>query len=152
MHNYAIAMKCEAVLKPLTARLACCSSPFIASTYALMRLSSMPRTTPSIRCFKVTAHHHGLKGLRLDSELVPFGFSHLVTSVNPLKLATSLACRRLQHHLGGKLRTPRLASRCMRGNQSQKLRPRNHQVHLIQEFTLTRALDDKLESGGGKAD
>jgi len=26
--------------------------------------------------------------------LAPFGFTHLVTSVNPLKLATSLACRR----------------------------------------------------------
>jgi hypothetical protein len=32
--------------------------------------------------------------LRLNSALAPFGFTHLVTSVNPLKLATSLACRR----------------------------------------------------------
>ncbi len=40
----------------------------------------------------------------------------------------------------------------MRGNQSQKLVPRNHQVHVIQEFTLARALGDKLESGGGKVD
>jgi hypothetical protein len=39
-------------------------------------------------------HHHGLKSLRLNSALAPFGFTHLVTSVNPLKLATSLACRR----------------------------------------------------------
>ncbi|WP_396435889.1 hypothetical protein, partial [Limnohabitans sp.] len=30
----------------------------------------------------------------LDSELASFGFTHLVTSVNPLKLATSLACGR----------------------------------------------------------
>jgi predicted nucleic acid-binding protein len=30
----------------------------------------------------------------LDSALAPFGFTHLVTSVNTLKLATSLACRR----------------------------------------------------------
>jgi hypothetical protein len=57
-----------------------------------------------------------------------------------------------QHHLSGKWRAPRLASRCMRRNQGQQLRPRNHQVHLIQKLTLARALGDKLESGGGKAD
>ncbi len=39
-------------------------------------------------------HHHGLKSLRLDGDLTPFCFTHLVTSVNPLKLAPSLACSR----------------------------------------------------------
>ena len=39
-------------------------------------------------------HHHGLKGLRSNKELTSFGFTHLVTSVNPLKLALSLACSR----------------------------------------------------------
>ena len=57
-----------------------------------------------------------------------------------------------QHHLSGKRRAPRLASRCVWGNQPQELRPRNHQVHLIQKLTLARALGDKFESGGGKAD
>ena len=56
-----------------------------------------------------------------------------------------------QHHLSGKRWAPRLASRCMRRNQGQQLRPRNHQVHLIQKLTLARALGDKFESGGGKA-
>jgi hypothetical protein len=37
-------------------------------------------------------------------------------------------------------------------NQTQQLRPRNYQVHLFQEFTLTREFCDKFESGGGKAD
>src|SRR5450759_4341874 len=50
-----MAMKLVAVLKPLAARLACCSKPFMASTYALLRLSNIPRTTPSMRCFKVAA-------------------------------------------------------------------------------------------------
>lgn len=40
-------MKLLAVLNPLAARLACCSSPFMACTYVLLRLSSMPRTTAS---------------------------------------------------------------------------------------------------------
>ncbi len=57
-----------------------------------------------------------------------------------------------QHHLSGKRRAPRLASRCVRRNQPQQLRPRNHQVHLVQKFTLARALGHKFESGGGKAD
>ena len=39
-------------------------------------------------------HRHGLQGLRLDSELTPFCFTHLVTSTNSLKLAPSLACSR----------------------------------------------------------
>ena len=39
----------------------------------------------------------------------------------------------------------------MRRNQGQQLRPRNHQVHLVQEFTLARALGHKFEPGGGKA-
>jgi len=57
-----------------------------------------------------------------------------------------------QHHLSGKRRAPRLASRCMRCNQGQQLRPRYDQVHLVQKFTLARALGHKFESGGGKAD
>jgi len=40
----------------------------------------------------------------------------------------------------------------MRGNQGQQVRSRNHQIHLIEEFTLARALGHKFESGGGKAD
>ena len=40
----------------------------------------------------------------------------------------------------------------MSSNQGQKLRPRNNQVHLVQEFTLARALGDKCESDGSKAD
>ena len=43
---------------------------------------------PTARC----VHHHGLKALRLNKQLTPFGFTHLVTSLNPLKLAPSLAC------------------------------------------------------------
>jgi glycosyltransferase involved in cell wall biosynthesis len=39
-------------------------------------------------------HHHGLQCLRLDSKLTPFCFTHLVTPINPLKLAFSLACSR----------------------------------------------------------
>ena len=57
-----------------------------------------------------------------------------------------------QHHISGKRRAPRLASRCVRRNQPQQLRPRNHQVHLIQKLTLSRSLGHKFESGGGKAD
>lgn len=57
-----------------------------------------------------------------------------------------------QHHLINKRRTPGITSRCMMRNQGLQLRPRNHQVHLVQEFTLERALDDKFESSGGKAD
>ena len=56
-----------------------------------------------------------------------------------------------KHHLSGKRRAPRLARRCMRRNQGQP-RSRNHQVHLVQKFTLARALGDKFESCGGKAD
>jgi hypothetical protein len=56
-----------------------------------------------------------------------------------------------QHHFGGKRRTPRLACRRMRRYQGQQLGPRYHQVHLIQELTLARALGDQLESGAGKA-
>ena len=56
-----------------------------------------------------------------------------------------------QHHFSCKRRVPRLASRCMKRNQGQQLRPRNHQVHLVQEFSLARALGDKFESGEGKA-
>ena len=41
-------------------------------------------------------HHHGLQGLRLDLLPPPFCFTHLVTSVNPLTLATSLACSRFR--------------------------------------------------------
>ncbi len=57
-----------------------------------------------------------------------------------------------QHHLSGKWRAPRLASRCMRRNQGQQLRPRYDQIHLVQKFTLARGLSHKFESGGGKAD
>jgi hypothetical protein len=39
-------------------------------------------------------HDHGLQCLRLDSKLTPFCFTHLVTPINPLKLASSLACSR----------------------------------------------------------
>ena len=41
-------------------------------------------------------HHHGLQCLRLDSKLTPFCFTHLVTPINPLKLAPSLACSRFR--------------------------------------------------------
>ena len=41
-----------------------------------------------------------------------------------------------QHHLSGKWRAPPLASRCVRGNQTQQLRPSNYQVHLIQNLRL----------------
>jgi hypothetical protein len=56
-----------------------------------------------------------------------------------------------QHHFGGKRRASRLACRRMRRYQGQQLGPRNHQVHLIEELTLARALGDQLESGAGKA-
>ncbi len=49
-----------------------------------------------------------------------------------------------QHHVSGKRRAPRLASKCVRRNQPQQLRPRNHQVHLVQKFTLARALGHKF--------
>ena len=52
----AMAMKFEAVLKPLAARLACCNRPFMASTNGLDRLSVMPRTTASIRSVIVRAN------------------------------------------------------------------------------------------------
>ena len=39
-------------------------------------------------------HRHGIKSLRLDSDLTPFCLTHMVNSVNPLKLAPSLACGR----------------------------------------------------------
>jgi len=42
-------------------------------------------------------HHHGPQCLRLDSQLTPFCFTHLVTSINPLKLASTLACSRFTH-------------------------------------------------------
>ena len=45
-----------------------------------------------------SVHHHGFKGLRLNQQLTPFGFTHLVTSVNPLKLAPSLASRWFTSH------------------------------------------------------
>lgn len=56
-----------------------------------------------------------------------------------------------QHHFGGKWRAPCLACRRMRRYQGQQLGPRYHQVHLIKELTLARALGDQLESGAGKA-
>ena len=40
----------------------------------------------------------------------------------------------------------------MRRNQDSQLRPRSHQVHFVQKFTLESAHGDKLESGGGEAD
>jgi len=36
-------------------------------------------------------------------------------------------------------------------NQRQQLRPRNHQIHLVQKLALARALGDQFESGVGKA-
>ena len=60
-----MAMKLLAVLNPLAARLACCSSPFMASTYALLRPSSIPRTTASNRSLKVLANfRNGSRRLR----------------------------------------------------------------------------------------
>jgi hypothetical protein len=53
-----------------------------------------------------------------------------------------------KHHLCGKRRATRFASRCFRGNQVTQVRPRNYQNHLVQEFTLA----DKLESDCGKAE
>jgi hypothetical protein len=50
-----MAMKLAAVRKPLAARLACCSKPFMASTNALLRWSVMPRTTASNRSLMVVA-------------------------------------------------------------------------------------------------
>ena len=55
-----------------------------------------------------------------------------------------------QHHLGGKRRAACLARRRMWRNQHQQLRPRNHQIHLVQKLTLARAFGDQLESSLGK--
>jgi hypothetical protein len=47
--------------------------------------------TPSMNSPARRIHDHGLQCLRLDSKLTPFCFTHLVTPINPLKLASS--CR-----------------------------------------------------------
>jgi len=44
-----------------------------------------------------------------------------------------------------------LARRRVRLNQADQIRPRYHEVHLVKEFTLARALGGQLESSGGKA-
>jgi len=54
-----------------------------------------------------------------------------------------------QHVLHGKGRPSSLARRRMRPNQRHRLRPRNHQVHFVEKFTLARALGRQLKSGGG---
>ena len=51
-----MAMTLVAVRKPLAARLACCSKPFMASTKALLRWSVMPRTTAPKRSLMVAAN------------------------------------------------------------------------------------------------
>ena len=44
------------------------------------------------------------------------------------------------------------AHRRERLDQTHQFSPRNNQAHLIEKHTLARALSDKLESAGGKAD
>ena len=56
-----------------------------------------------------------------------------------------------QHYLCRKRRPTCFAHRRMRCNQRQQFSPRNHQIHLVQKLTLTRALGGQLESGVGKA-
>lgn len=55
-----MAMKLVAVRNPLAARLACCCSPFIASTKALLRWSTIPRTTaPNLSLMVVASFLNG---------------------------------------------------------------------------------------------
>jgi hypothetical protein len=56
-----------------------------------------------------------------------------------------------QHRLHGKVLTTCLARRRMRLHQGHQFRPRHHQAHLVEKFTLASALDGQLESSGGKA-
>ena len=60
-----------------------------------------------------------------------------------------------QHGLDGKARTTAFGA-CARRlkwlDQTHQFCPRHNQAHLIEKHTLARALGDKLESGGGKAD
>jgi len=60
-----------------------------------------------------------------------------------------------QHGLEGKARTAAFGARARRRkwlDQTHQFCPRHNQAHLIEKHTLARALGDKLESGGGKAD
>ena len=60
-----------------------------------------------------------------------------------------------QHGLNRKRRAPTFGCCCLGRkwfNQTHQLRPRNHQVHLVEEHAFASPLGDQFKSGGGKAD
>jgi hypothetical protein len=83
----------------------------------------------------------GVSGVGLVQRLEQASKVPLVSLLDRVHFRVGLAFVLLQqmnaqHHLSGKWRAPPLASRCVRGNQTQLLRSSNYQVHLIQNLHL----------------